>query len=206
MLEVVTPAATFDLTTVDAVNAELGIDSNTANDGLNSGYISAASDSIARYCKRILVAQEYAETFYTNTCKNELLLSEYPVAEIASIEENGVPLADDAFKVNADTGAVIRRRNGDIAWWPDASTIIVTYTAGHGEGTGLPSLPPSIERAAILLSCMAYRSRRRDPAIRTATHTDTSVTFGPGPFANGEGGLPPEIVALLKPHKDFRVR
>ena len=93
MLEVVTPAATFDLTTVDAVNAELGIDSNTANDGLISGYISAASDSIARYCKRILVAQEYAETFYTNTCKNELLLSEYPVAEIASIEENGVPAA-----------------------------------------------------------------------------------------------------------------
>jgi uncharacterized phiE125 gp8 family phage protein len=206
MLEVVTPAATFDLTTVEAVNAELGLDTGE-NDALIAGYVASASDQIARYCKRVLVAQEYAETFYTNTYRNELLLSEYPVSEIASIDENGVPLDEDAFRVNADTGAVIRRRNGDIAWWPDASTIIIDYLAGYDNNTGgAPDLPPAIERAAILLSAMGYRARGRDPAVRTVQHGDSSVSFGFGPVATDASGLAPELIALLRPHKDFRVK
>lgn len=204
MLEVITPAATFDLTTVDAVNAELGLEGNTASDALISGYIASASDSVARYCKRILVAQEYAETFYARNYKDELLLSEYPVAEIASIVESDITLAVDDARVNADTGAVIRLCNDDQTWWP-LGKIVVSYTAGYADDTtGLPSLPPAIERAAIVLASMAYRLRsKRDPAIRSSQHGDSSVTFGP--LAIGDGGLPPEIVALLQPYRDYRV-
>ncbi len=204
MLEVITPATTLDLTTVEQVNRELGLDTGE-NDALIAGYISAVSDSISKHCKRIFAAQEYEETFYLKQYKNEVLLSEYPVAEIASIIENDETLADDDARVNADTGAVIRRRNGDVCWWP-AGTIIVTYTAGFSDDTsGAPSPPPAIERAAILLAAMSYRSRGRDPAVRSVQHGDASVSFGIGPFVNGEG-MPPEIVALLRPYKDFRVR
>ncbi len=206
MLEVITPAETFDLTTVEAVNAELGLDTGV-DDALIAGYVASASDQIARYCKRVLVAQEYEEIFYTNTYKNELLLSEYPVSDIASIDENGVLLDADAFRVDANTGAVIRHRNGDIAWWPQASTIIVQYVAGYSEDTGgAPSVPAAIERAAILLSAMSYRSRGRDASVRSVQHGDSSVSFGFGPVANDASGLPPEIVALLKPYKDYRVK
>jgi uncharacterized phiE125 gp8 family phage protein len=201
MLEVITPADTFDLCTVEAVNAELGIEGDTASDPIIAGYISAASDSIARYCKRVLAAQEYLETFRLDRYKNELLLSQYPVAEIASVVENDETLADEAAELNADTGSLARLVNDGPAWWP-LGKIAVTYTAGFGDDI---SLPPAIERAAILLSCNFHNRAHRDPSIRSTQHGDTSVTYGLAALGNGDG-LPPEIVALLQPYRDYRVR
>jgi hypothetical protein len=153
-----------------------------------------------------LVFQTYRQTFRLNDYRNELLLEHYPVVEVLEVLENDTTLATGTAgadtEVNRDTGSLLRLRNGSQAWWP-RGTIQVTYGAGYGDDTGLPILPPSVQRAAILLSCNFSRAKR-DPSIRSIAHGDRTVTYGLDAFATGDG-LPAEIVALLKPYRDYRV-
>lgn len=203
MLEVITPADTLDLTTVEAVNLELGLESDTGNDLITERYIAAASDAISRYCKRIFADQVYAQTFHLDEYREGLLLAQFPVAEIVSVVVNSVTLADDAAEVNADSGYLRRMIDNRSTWWPRGK-IVVTYRAGFGDVTDIASLPPSIERAAIMLVSQFRTRAERDPAIREVAAGENRVVYGLGPLANGNG-MPPEIEMLLAPYRDYRV-
>jgi hypothetical protein len=53
----------YDLTTVEAVNAALGIESNTADDAITAAQITSASRIIADLCDRIFALLEVEESF-----------------------------------------------------------------------------------------------------------------------------------------------
>jgi uncharacterized phiE125 gp8 family phage protein len=204
MLEVITPAETFDLTTLANVKAEFSSIADDSEDANLSRWITAASDSVSRYCKRVFAFQTYAETFYVSQFKSELLLAQYPVAEVASVVENDLTLDEGAAEVHADTGALIRLIADRPGWWP-LGKIVVTYSAGFADDTNGPTLPPAVERATTQLVGMFRFRVKRDPSVREVTLDDRRVTYGLGPLANGEG-LPPEVAALLAPYRDYRVR
>ena len=81
MLIVITPADTFDLTTIEAVKAEISTD----NDELLGTMITQASQAIANHCSRVLLSQGVRETLRLDYCQDKIALTCWPVNIAASI-------------------------------------------------------------------------------------------------------------------------
>jgi hypothetical protein len=208
MLEVIVPADSFDLTTIDAVKNEYDITSGD-EDPIIAAWIAGASDVIARYCKRIFPAQTYKESFYNGHWRRELVLAQYPVAELIEVVENDLTLTTDTAgitdaQVNPDIGTVLRLSNDYPAHWP-VGKVVVTYSAGFSNATGFIMLPPAIERACIVLVGLFRIRSQTNPAVRGVQHGDLSIQYGQSPFAAADD-LPPEVILLLQPYRDGRVR
>src|SRR5262245_27002581 len=96
ILTVVTPATSFDLTTVADVKADLGI-TGGASDALLTRYISESSVQIARACNRVFGEEELSELFrgrpFPRHGTAPLILSRRPVSEIDSVTEDDVLLS-----------------------------------------------------------------------------------------------------------------
>lgn len=200
MLSIVTPADSFDLTTLPRVKAELGID-NQAEDENLARWITAASDIVSGHCKRVFAAQTYQETFRLAEWRDALLLSRYPVTAITSIVENDATLDPGDAEVHSDNGTLIRLIGDRPAWW-SRGKIVVTYTAGFADADALPA---AIEQAAIKVTTMLRHAASRDPLVKsTSVPGVLDQTFWVGGI--GDDGLPPDVRALLTPHRDRRVR
>ncbi|HEU5018358.1 MAG TPA: phage head-tail connector protein [Pseudolabrys sp.] len=203
MLEVIAPADSFDLITLADIKAELGI-TGTTEDANLARWITAASDSVARYCRRVFAAQTYRETFRV-AAKPDLVLTRYPVGDVVSVVENETTLAADETEIETDSGVLRRLINDRLAWWA-CGKIVVTYRAGFADVTDTPSLPAPIERATIMLVSLFRQRAQRDPAVRQVTHGDTAVTYGLGQLGADADALPAEVTALLASYRDFRLR
>ena len=92
IIEVVTPAASHDLTTLEIAKEELGIDTDE-NDARLARWIRETSVYIARHCNRTLVMETVTETWHgadywylpdVSVEIRPLTLRRYPVTEIVS--------------------------------------------------------------------------------------------------------------------------
>ncbi len=195
MLIVTTPAASFDLTTLETVRSEFGVTDHSEDENL-SRWIRQASDVISKYCNRVFAQETVEETFRRATRSDDILLSRYPVSSIVSVVENDVTLAAADYEVRAESGLLTKLSNDEPACW-SAGKIVVTYTAGF---VLLTDLPFGIERACIVLVNQYRQSATRDPQLRSeAIEGISSAGYFDG--LDAAGGLPPEVLGLLKDHR-----
>lgn len=200
MLEIVTPASSTRLTTLDAVKADLGL-SGSASDEALGALIDQFSDAIAAWCGRTFGAATVRETLeITRLCdRQSILLERWPVIAISSVTVTGIALTAPDYLLDPAKGEIRYRSTDGRFWlWPVGDTVI-TYSTGYA----LPddddrTLPHDIERAAILMVRSAWTSMGRDPALRSEESTGVAVfTY----FAAQGAGLSLEAQAMLSPYR-----
>ncbi|WP_398483555.1 hypothetical protein [Tardiphaga sp.] len=177
-----------DLTTLDAVKAELG--DTSVSDELLRVFITQASEMIATCCNRVFAIETVTETFYHRDRCSDLLLSRYPITELVSI--NGKPVETDAVQLDKATGVLFR----SAGWWHGINA--VKYKAGFALPDGLPS---GIERACvdIVVQRAAIAGSDRDPSVRSVS-VDGVGTREYFNSANSKT-ITPDIEAMIEPHR-----
>lgn len=183
MLTIVAPTATRALTTVAAVESELGV---TGQDALITEFILRASAMVETFCGRSVALERVRET---SPCALRggagIALTRWPIVEIHSVTANGVELATDRYHVDHGilTGAF--------------GNVVVEYTAGYVlPGEEGRTLPHDIERVVVALVKMDWHGRNRDQSIRTETVEDL------GNFTYfGSGSAVDAVTAPLGPYR-----
>jgi len=199
MLEILTPASTNHLTTVDRVKAELSI-SGSGEDARLLTLIGEASDLIAAYCNRdTFGAQELLQTERLSCPSPHIVLQRDIVVSIDEVEVDGVLLA--ATEYERDGSLLYRLQDDARIWW--AGKVKITFTAGF---TLLGDLPQGIERAALDIVVNLYNSAGRDTSIRQ------EMVQGVGSIAYSDlrsnGGLPlsAERIRALERYRTGHIR
>lgn len=108
----------------------LGLDPDveTADDDFLTQQIELISQAIEAYCRRSFLTATYEQTFYSDDycVSKELQTFQFPVQEVASVEQDGVAVTD--FRLHKPTG-ILTRKGG---FFYGLETV-VTYTAGYDE-------------------------------------------------------------------------
>lgn len=181
-----------DLITLDDLKLDLSITEDDEDDRLEAS-ITRFSKLIADECGRIFGLSHGIETFAFDQGEQtrlgqKLALSLYPIAEIESVEIDGVE--SESYSVDAVKGLIWI--NG-AAW---SGTVVVTYSGGYD----LPDESPAGLQSAVI---EAVRDRRlsasQDSTVQSTGTGDTRVSY----FNSREssGALPQGVLALLGPYK-----
>lgn len=189
ILNVITPADTQDLVSLEDMKMKLGIpDTNTAQDPLIQELITNISETIAKMCNRVFGYEQVMETFYQleDGCYTQrLYLSRWPVvqADITSITQNGNDISDWF-----DTGQCIVEEATGTLYSPSnfgswRGPVEVLYSGGYD----LPDdAPGSLKFAMEALMRESYMSWIRNPAlfgVRLISHKESRIGYyGPNMF------------------------
>lgn len=213
------PAASYDLTDISTVKAELGLAINT-KDALLAAYITQASGGIADYCRRVFASEGVTERFWYedrfrdrhpgNWCRrqatSEFIVQRRPVTEVTSITlDGGSALDESLYQVDEDRGLILALdASGSPSCFHFGKEAVVVYTAGYDLGAQSPpekpQLPPGIERACIEWVKELYFGSSRDPALQSE-QAYRVATFTYFDRSKGMTALPPAVVSLLGPHR-----
>jgi hypothetical protein len=187
MLTVTTPAESYDLTLLATVKSELGITDRSEDVNL-ARWITQASGEVSKRLNRVFAQETVSETFRFTCRQDGLLLSRFPVTEIASIVENETTLTAADYELVAQTGELNRLRNDRTWHWPSGK-IVVTYTAGFA---AIGDLPEGVERLALIFVNQYRYAAERDPLLRSET------TDGAGSSSYFDAGSSPEAENLIE--------
>ena len=208
MIQLTVPPLTTQLTTLQAVQDDLGVDYEPRLLGL----INQASAACCGFCGRSFARATWAETF--DGPANPLILSRLPVVSVASITCNGAVVDLAGFEVDAEAGLVRQHGAGVSAdeWshpWDDRRgwrplRTMVTYAAGYL----LPNdpgrnLPDDVERACLeMVKALWFSSGSgaRDPGVRSNTTEGIGTTQYRDPIP-GAFGLPSMAMDMLTPYR-----
>ena len=217
----VTPATTKQLTTVDALKAEIG-DTTSTRDAVYSRIIDYCSNEISIYLNEgagddgdITIGREtLSQTFYGAEWQCELVLARSPVGDITSVTEDGETI--DAMvdgSANPAFPYVVKKQSG-ILWKLSTGNLIpftgrqitVVYTAGWAlPGVSGRNLPDAIEDACLRF-CRAKLSEIDDgqdlagPLTGATIDKIGSFQFGTPAGAKGNG-LPYDVRNLIERFK-----
>ena len=185
-IEVIVPAASIDLMSLDELKIALNITS-TVSDPLLAGIITRVSAEIAAYCNnRVFGYETVVETFteLSGDNANRLFLARYPVAsdDITSITSagnavaypNGLLLNSLWGKLTLPSGAYVEQT-------------VIAYSGGYI----LPDeAPPALKQAAVMLMREAYYATvRGDATVRMIGHKESRIIyFDPNVLARSAGG------------------
>ena len=189
----------YDLTTVAAVNLQLGITGNTADDALMADKIELTSKMIGELCNRTFALLQVSENFRVRWGEpvHALPLRQYPVTQLISVTHAGNDLFPDPAQYELDYEAGLLY----LKCWRWCGEVTVEYIGGYD----LPDEAPILLSQACIETLRAQRfMSTRDPTIRSTTHGDTSVTFGDayGRFQGaGTTILPPNANDMITPYK-----
>ena len=204
-LTVVTPASTYDLTTLARVKRELGITDNSS-DELLQDYISEQSDVFSGMCRRVFAQETVIQTFDLDINRFDwigpnLVLDRYPVSSIASLLVDDVAMtAGLDYELDAELGIVRRVSNGHRILW-SGITATVTYTGGYQL---LGALPRAIESAVLTMIKGRHFAASRDPAIRSENvYNVASVSYGSSGAALGS--QPADVCAAVDLYTNYRI-
>ncbi len=203
LLTTVTAATVTALTDVQSVQLELGLSGQTKA-GYLRGQIAQASAAISSWCGRVFAQETVREVWRPEGCVESLSLSRFPVANIASVTEDGTALASTDYEVDAASGLLYRLSSDERTTWR-ARKITVQYTGGYL----LPdqanrTLPHDIQRACILMVTAAYLAKGRDPMLRSESTQDVGSASYLDP-RTGMEAMPPQAAALLAPYRVITV-
>lgn len=206
-LLVLEAAESYDLTVLETVKLECGIDNNE-KDTLLAAQIHQASDAIAGECKRVFAKETVRETFRLGrgfrleSAIESLSLRRFPVSEILSVKEDGIDVDSSEYELEDKAGLLYRfSATGNQESWgwgfnfQTTGVIQVEYTGGYEL---LAELPFNLERACVLLVKSFYAdSLRSNPLIKVE---DVPDVMRQEYFDNSkETALPSNVLRLLKP-------
>jgi hypothetical protein len=182
LLEIVTPSASADLTTLARVKSELKQATNE-NDGLLKAKIAEASSDVQAAIGFALPSEGIRETFFhsNNSLRRiglwrsdgpgtgELFLRRVPVTAIQSVTLDDCVVPAGEYRLDSVTGQLYRLDQcGYACDWYYFKSIIVLYTGGYVlPGNPSPTLPPAIEGAVVDLVQQFWFTRGQDPSIKS---------------------------------------
>jgi hypothetical protein len=184
ILNVITPAPTYDLVTLAEMKMKLNIPStDTSRDALLQELISNTSETIATMCNRVFAKETVDETFYQledEYCgappTQRLYLSRWPVAfaDIETMTQDGVDLL-------ATTTWILEQATGTLyqppTFGPWMGTIDVVYAGGYAIPDGVPN---TLKFAVEAVLREQYASWIRNPAlygVRQLGHKESRVSY-----------------------------
>lgn len=198
MLEILSPAASGDLTTLAIAKRELGV-ADAAQDARIADLIREASDLVAQWCNRSGLGREtLRQTARLASPVDVLVLQRDLGVAVTTVTEDGVALAAADY----ERGGVLlyRLRDGMRAPWT-ARTVIVDYQAGFV----LPDeTPPALERACLDLLAGLWHGQGRDPAVRNEA-TEGVGAVGYFEHRGDTLPLPPDRLAALERYRRFHL-
>ena len=201
---VVTPAASYDLTTLDVIKDELSI-SDGSKDTTLRRYLSWASAALSQACNRIFPVETVTDevwpersTWSLPSAMEIFQLSRWPLVSgsVSSVTENGVVLVDGTdFRIDYARGQLIRLDiNGALRHWA-ALPLAATF------GGGFSTIPGDLADAVTRMTRNRFRSTGRDsylmseniPGIRDARWW---IATG-----NEAGNVPPDVEDLIENYR-----
>lgn len=214
VVEIVTPAESELLTTLERVKAELQITTD-ANDKILEAKIAETSSDIQAVGKR-LPQEDVKETFwhdddrhlqrvahFGNPAQTTLFLNRTPVSAIAGVTVDDIVLDPSGYRLDPDAGLLDRLSTDGIPCaWCFRKSVIVAYTGGFiPPGQDGRNLAHAIEGAVVALVSDYWAGRGRDPTLRSESIPgviDRQFWVG----AVGDPGLlPPRVLASIAPFR-----
>lgn len=188
MLQILTPASTGNLTTLDTVKQDLAITDSSKDVFLNR-LILEASSKITSYCQRATFGAESLRQVEYGPLSCIVLARDLdPVISIVTVD--GVATTD----YELDGSLVYRTSSTSRINW-GAGRILIEYTAGY---TLLGNLPPAVERACLDTIKHLYFNADRDAQLKGEKVLDiidqTWSTAG-----QQQSGLPVGVTDALAP-------
>ena len=198
MLEILSPAATGDLTTLATAKRELGV-TDAVQDARIVDLIREASDLVAQWCNRGGFGREtLRQTERLASPVDVIVLQRDLGVVVTSVTEDGLALSAN----ECERGGVLLyrlRENVRVSW--TARLVAVEYHAGFV----LPDeAPPALERACLDLLAGLWHGLGRDPAIRNET---TEGVGSVGYFEHRADTLPiaADRLAALERYRRFHL-
>ena len=200
MLTVTVAPTTSDLTTTTVATRELKLGQADQN-GLGE-LITQASAIVAAWCGRQPQGTTYSE-FGAQTVRQQerlvepaecIILDRDLNPAITSVVEGADTLTGSDYEL--DGSLLYRLEDDERTSWP-AEKIVITYTTGW---TLLAGLPPSIERAALIVVAQLVAARGENPMERRFDNGLVSVSY-----SDTDGGIPPAAAGLLAPWRRIRM-
>ena len=113
-----------DLTTVEEVNAALGLESNTANDGITAAQITSASRLLADTCNagpdrlRTFGMLTLEESFRVQWAEpvHALYLRQYPIVQVTSVMQDSSEADATLYEIDDEAGLLWMKQPG-FGWW-----------------------------------------------------------------------------------------
>lgn len=198
MLEILSPAATGDLTTLATAKRELGI-VDAAQDARIADLIREASDLVAQWCNRSGFGREtLRQTERIASPVDVIVLQRDLGVLVTSVTEDGIALTADEY----ERGGVLLNRLREAVRVPwTARLVVVEYQAGFV----LPDeAPPALERACLDLLTGLWHGQGRDPAVRNETTEGVGAVGYFEPRADTLP-LPPDRLAALERYRRFHL-
>ncbi len=204
-----------DLTTVEDVNFALGLESNTANDGITAAQITTASRLIADECNagpdkmRTFGLLTLEESFRVEWIEpiHVLYLRQYPIQELFSVTQLGNEVDATLYDVDDEAG-LLRMKQPGFGWWRGdwCGDVVVNYSGGYDLPT---ECPPALAQACIELIAVKRRlamSSQHDPSVREVQHGDSRVMyFDYATSKGGVGAFPDSVTDLIEPYERYTV-
>jgi hypothetical protein len=175
-VNVITPAVSYDLATLDEIKTLIGISlTNTSEDAVLALWITQYSDVIATLCNRVFAKETVAETWRGDTMpydtdNGRIYLTHYPVA---SADITSVTGPDGSSLIG---GYELENHSGKMQFFTTAwgEPIRVTYSGGYN----LPDeTPPALKQALALLvqNARIWQSRALTSGVRSISHRESRV-------------------------------
>lgn len=228
LISVLEPNPNTDLTTVEAVKLELGIESgDTSKDALLQSLIASQSAAIYAYIGRPLAREAVREQLAGHGTVR-LMVSRTPVVDVVEVAHRGQEGSSTGVMVEDALAGFLYRPEGwhsspitgfvlaPVYTGQHAPDWSVTYVAGYHmpgstDSSDAPPLPADIQQACIDLVKMAYTKsvgggEDYNPLVASRRTGDSQVSYA-SPSAlgitagpGGSGGFPPDIKARLDPY------
>ncbi len=201
VLTVTQAAASYDLTTREAVKDELGITQNVS-DNILDRYISSASAAAQQYCNRIFPVETVSEVFLPYHINRlirggvrPLQLQRWPIVTVTSVTENSVLLVENTdYIVDKTNGQLVRLDSSSPTqlqafWYPLPLTVVYS--------TGFATTPLDIEDAIIRMVTRRFRSKGRDPNLKSQNNPGVLEQSWWVASGADSGNMSPDITDIL---------
>ena len=175
IIEVLTPATSFDLMTLDEAKLLMGLSVNDPNEDQQLQlFIDINSQTVMRLCNRIFAREEVREEWRELNGGHRIFPSHWPIhpADLESVESPaGTVLDPSTYELEEESGKI--EIFSSVAW---TEPVVVTYWGGYE----LPAEAPlPLKRAVAMLNLQSklLASLGTIAGIRTLSHKEARVQF-----------------------------
>lgn len=190
---VVTPATSYDLTSVEFALDDLGLD-EAENNAMLKRWITQASKAASTYCNRIFQVETVKDEYWLDQCLPLLQLSRFPIKPASTmtvIEDATTLTVTTDYRINYDTGQLLRMDGSGYHMDWVGCLVSVQYQAGY------VTIPEDVADAVLRMVRARWHARKRDPNMRQESIPGLrDVTYWvPGPGENGN--MTPDVIDIL---------
>ena len=202
-VDVIAPATTRDLLTLDEAKLWLGIAAaDTTQDALVSSLITVFSEEIAERLNRhptVTIGNEEVIETWRETMNGRLFLSHWPIkaADVISVSDAGVALTSGQYELAEDSGKLSTLVTGGSMAGCWTHPVVVHYKGGYN----LPTDCPKPLKHAVVMLIREERIRMiqaQTAGVRTIRHKEAMVAFfDPNALLRSMGGkMSPTLQAI----------